>query len=529
MRRGFLSLVLHAHLPYVKHPEKEDSLEGRWLFQAITECYIPILESFERLVNDNVPFRVAVSLSPPLLEMLSDPLLLSRYEHYLEVLRELADKEIFRTRDDPRLNALAIMYKAGFERLLDRFLTVYGRDLVAPWKQFEEMGVVELLSTAATHGYLPLLLHKEAVQAQVKAGLTAFRRHFGHSPEGFWLPECAYSGGVEAPLKEQGITNFILETHGVLFASPRPRFGFHAPILTRGGILAFGRDPDCSKQVWSAEEGYPGDGAYREFYRDIGYDLPLEYLGDALPEGVRAPTGIKYHRVTDRKSDYKDLYDPHSARAKAWEHARNFVFWRDREAEHWKNILGREPIMVAPYDAELFGHWWYEGPLWLEYVFRALAENPTLKAITPSEYRGYYPINQIAEPAVSSWGHKGYHEVWLEGSNDWIYRHLHDSQERLINISTLSKNARGLGRRALSQASREMLLAESSDWPFIMKTGSVVGYAKERFAGHISRLQRLLDEIEDGSPDPEYLKELELKDSVFEGIDLADLFAASGV
>ena len=167
----------------------------------------------------------------------------------------------------------------------------------------------------------------------------------------------------------------------MLFSTPRPRFGYHAPVVTPHGLLAFARDPDCSKQVWSADEGYPGDPWYREYYRDIGYDLPLEYLGKALPGNTRVPLGIKYHRVTDRKSNYKDFYRPDIAKARAWEHAGNFMFWRNKEAEFWKDLYGRRPLMVAPYDAELFGHWWYEGPLFLENLLRRMAqERLTCKA-----------------------------------------------------------------------------------------------------------------------------------------------------
>jgi len=527
MTLGFLCLILHAHLPFVKHPETEDSLEGRWLFQAISECYLPLLLALKRLLEDDVPFRVGVSLSPPLLEMLSDPLLKERYKKHLRNQIELSEREVERTSGDPRLQSLARMYRDTFQDLYRHYTETFREDLITPWKELESQGRVELLASAATHGYLPLLLHEKAVRAQVKTGVAAYKKHFGHSPKGFWLPECAYSPEIERALAGEGISSFILETHGVLYATPRPRYGYHAPIVTPNRLLAFGRDPDCSKQVWSAEEGYPGDGAYREFYRDIGYELPIEYLGNALPNGCRVPTGIKYHRVTDRRSQHKELYEPEVARMRAREHAHNFVFWRKKEAEYWSGVLGRAPVMVAPYDAELFGHWWHEGPLWLEFMFRKLAEEPdVVKPITPSEYVMYYPVNQVAQPATSSWGYKGYHEVWLEGSNDWIYRHLHGSQERLISVSASCPNARGLLRRALNQAVRELLLAQSSDWPFIMKTGSVPEYAKSRFTGHIQRLEALLDQIEEGAPDPVFLRQIEESDSVFADLDLAGLFTA---
>ncbi len=517
---GFLCIVLHAHLPYVKHPELPDSLPERWLFQAMTECYIPLLRTFGKLVSDGVRYRVTVSLSPPLIEMLSDPLLMKRYERYLEVLADLGDREIARTAGDPGQNRLARAYKDNLEKAMQDFKVEYGRNLLSAWDALSTAGAVELITSSATHGYLPLLLSRPAVGAQVRTGLSSFRKHFRSDPKGFWLPECGYCPEVEPFLREGNVSYFMLETHGVLLANPRPKMGFHAPIVTPGHLYAFGRDPDCSKQVWSAEEGYPGDGAYRDFYRDIGYELPIEYLGDALPGGERAPTGFKYCRVTDRRSDYKEVYEPEAAALRTEEHARNFLFWRAKEAEHYGQRNGRPPVMLAPYDAELFGHWWYEGPLFLENLLRLAGAYGGVRTATPSDYLSMYPVNQVAEPAGSSWGYKGYNEVWLEGSNDWIYRHLHECQERMASAAERHRDARGLAKRALDQAAREVFLAQSSDWPFILKTKSVPDYARRRFVTHVGRFQNLLDQVEEGAVDPILLERLEEADSIFTGSDL---------
>ena len=521
--------MLHAHLPYVKHPELEDSLQQRWLFQAMTECYIPLLEAFGRLVSDGIRFRVTVSLSPPLLEMLADPMLRERYKRYLRNLAELGEKEVQRTAPDHVMNRLARMYAARAEEVLHMYTDVYHEDLVGAWAALSRTGAVELITSAATHGYLPLLLSQPAVGAQVRTGLSTFRRHFGANPRGFWLPECAYCPEVEPFLREGNVSYFILETHGVLLAQPRPRFGFHAPLVTPGRLAAFGRDPDCSKQVWSADEGYPGDGAYRDFYRDIGYDLPASYLGDALPGGEAGPTGFKYHRVTDRKSQFKEPYNPERALERASEHAANFLYWRSREAEHYGALNGRAPVMVAPYDAELFGHWWYEGPAFLEELFRLVARQDRIVMATPSDYLAVCPVNQVAEPARSSWGYKGYNEVWLEGSNDWIYRHLHVCQDQMVEVVGKHPEARGLARRALDQAAREILLAQASDWPFIMKTGSVPEYAKSRFVSHLGRFRALLCQVEEGAVDPIFLGQLEEADGIFAGADLASSWRQDAV
>jgi 1,4-alpha-glucan branching enzyme len=196
------------------------------------------------------------------------------------------------------------------------------------------------------------------------------------------------------------------------------------------------------------------------------------------------------------------------------------MFWRNKEAEYWNEVYGRRPIMVAPYDAELFGHWWYEGPLWLENLIRRMArERQRVKLISPSQYREHYPVNQPAEPAVSGWGYKGYHEVWLEQSNHWIYRHLHHCEMRMARLSEDFKHAKGLAQRALNQAARELMLAQASDWPFIMKAGTVYQYAVNRFVTHIGRFLRLAEQIQTGAVDPVFLKHLEQADTIFPDLD----------
>ena len=527
MAKGFLSIVLHAHLPFVKHLDAEDCLEQRWLFQAITETYIPLLNKLLKLAEDSLPGKITISLSPPLLEMLADTLLQERYMKHLEHLIELAEKETVRLRGDINLEPLARMYLNRFKQTYSDYVDRFKRNLIQPWATLESEGYVELSTSAATHAYLPLMLTKESIRAQVRTGINTFRRHFGHTPRGFWLPECAYTPDVEPVLKQEGVEYFVMETHGVLFSTPRPRFGYHAPVVTPTGLLVFARDPDCSKQVWSADEGYPGDPWYREYYRDVGYDLPLDYLGEALPNNTRVPIGIKYYRVTDRRSEYKDFYRPDVARHRAWEHAGNFIFWRNKEAEFWKDVYDRRPVMVAPYDAELFGHWWYEGPLFLDNLLRRMAqEKQHVKPITLSQYREYYPVNQPAEPSVSSWGYKGYHEVWLEQSNHWIYRHLHHCEMSMAQLSEDFKHATGLAERALNQAARELMLAQASDWPFIMKSGTVHQYAVNRFVTHIGRFLKLASQVEAGAVDPGFLKHLEHTDTIFPDIDFR-IFAAS--
>jgi 1,4-alpha-glucan branching enzyme len=205
---------------------------------------------------------------------------------------------------------------------------------------------------------------------------------------------------------------------------------------------------------------------------------------------------------------------------KAAEHAGNFMFNRERQIEHLFGVIGRKPIIIAPYDAELFGHWWFEGPRWLEFLLRKIAyDQDTLRTITPSEYLQENPTLQVLQPSLSSWGHNGYSEVWLNGSNDWIYRHLHKAAERMVELARVHPHADGVTRRALQQAARELLLAQSSDWAFIMKTGTMTSYAVKRTHDHIARFTRLYHDLQRGTIDENWLRDVEWKDNIFPRID----------
>jgi 1,4-alpha-glucan branching enzyme len=520
MARGSVALLLHAHLPFVRHPEHEDFLEERWLYEAITETYLPLLEMLDALERDHVPTRLTISLSPTLLGMFADPLLRARYLRHLDRLVELAEKEERRTRGDPAFHRVAAMYLGRFSRSRAAFLTDWQQDLIGAFRAFQERGLIDIITCGATHGFLPLLdVTPGAVRAQVEVAAAEYRRFFGRGPEGFWLPECAYYPGLDVELAHVGVRYFLVDTHGIAHANPRPVYGVYAPIACESGVAVFGRDPDSSKQVWSAEEGYPGDFWYRDFYRDIGFDLELSYVRPYLPPtGQRLHTGLKYHRITG-KNDHKEPYDPDRARERAEAHASDFVEARRRQVEWLAEAMDRPPIIVCPYDAELFGHWWFEGPLWLELVLRRLATAGDIVAATPGDDLDRHPTVQLATPSGSTWGWKGYSEVWLAGENDWIYRHLHAAAERLHALCRRYPSADERTRRALTQALRELLLAQASDWAFMMSRHTTVDYAVCRTRDHLLRVERLCDEVERDAVDDLALGTLEETDNLFPTLD----------
>ncbi|MFP4012595.1 MAG: glycoside hydrolase family 57 protein [Chitinispirillaceae bacterium] len=520
---GFLCMVLHAHLPYVRHPEIDYIMEENWLFEALTETYLPLLSVFENLLIDRVPFRITMSLTPPLCSMLNDELLQSRYCRHIDRLIELAQKEIRRTRNDPQLNRTANMYLERFLQYKQIFEQKYSCNILPGFRALQDAGVLEIITSGATHGYLPnMQFNRQAVRAQIEVAVQSYSDFFGRPPKGIWLPECGYFPGLEKYLHEAGIRFFFMETHGVLFADPRPTYGTFAPIHCKEApVAAFGRDVESSRSVWSAEEGYPGHPAYREFYKDIGFDLDLDYIRPYIdPAGIRINTGIKYHRITDKNTKIKQLYNHYEALRIASEHAGNFMFSREGQIRNASKVMDRPPCIVAPYDAELFGHWWYEGPEWLNFLIRKTAfEQNIYRMITPSEYLEIFPDNQVCAPSFSSWGEGGYSHVWLNESNDWIYPHLHRIEDRMVECAREHPDAQGILKRALNQMARELLLAQSSDWAFIMKTGTTVQYARRRTREHIASFLQLYSKVKEQRIDEGQLALLESHNNIFPDID----------
>jgi 1,4-alpha-glucan branching enzyme len=517
MASGYLALVLHAHLPFVRHIEYPEFLEEDWLFEAMTETYIPLIAMCDDLFSRGATFKFTMSLTPPLLEMLSDSALQARYEKRLVKLVELAHREVARTAGQPE-HRVAVMYRDRFVAAHRIFVERCRYNLVSAFAEIQRRGNIEIIASCATHAILPLLETSNGVRAQIRIGVENYKKHFGVSPRGFWLPECAYSQPVEEYLREAGIDYFLIDTHGLLFSRPRPKYGIFAPVLTRSGVAAFGRDPESSKQVWSSKEGYPGDGLYREFYRDLGYDADYEYIRPYL-HGVtfRRGVGIKYHKVTGNVALHeKQIYEPQPAQEKAAEHAGNFMFNREQQVKYYASALGIEPIIVAPYDAELFGHWWFEGIDFLRYLFLKLYyDQKTLATATLSECVAQHRRLQVVDLCTSTWGAGGFFEVWVNGTNDWIYRHIHKAEERMVELACTHQSSTGLVERALNQMARELLLAQSSDWPFVMTTGTQVPYAQKRVRDHINRFNRLYWEIKSSSIDEGFLSDLETKDNIF--------------
>ncbi len=519
MPSGSIALILHAHLPFVRHPEHEHFLEEDWLFEAITETYIPLLRMMQRLVDDRVPFKFTMSITPTLCAMLQDELLRERYVRHLDLLIDLAAREQKRNRKHPKLRELAEFYFDMFLGSRCFFAEQWKCDLLAAFRELQETGTLEIIGCAATHGLLSLIQRqsREAARAQILIGRDMYVDLFGRNLAGFWLPECAYAPGLESLLQEANIRWVVLDAHGMMFGRPPPRRSIYAPCYTPAGPAVFARDCDSSRQVWSAHEGYPGDPAYREFYRDVGFDLPMEHLGP-IARGSRRFAGVKYHRITGRGEE-KGLYDREAAEKAVEMHAAHFVKQRRRQLREL-SALGFDPIVVVPFDAELFGHWWFEGPRFLDLVIREAVKNEDLCWATPSEYLATHPTQQAIQPAASTWGENGYLAVWLDQNNAWIYPHLHVAIQRMSEAARKhAEDSSPLADRVLKQLARELLLAQSSDWAFLIKTGTAKEYATKRTLDHLGRFNRLHDQFAANHVDEKFLRDCEWRDNLFPNLN----------
>jgi 1,4-alpha-glucan branching enzyme len=521
--KGRLALVLHAHLPYVRHPEYPRFYEESWFFEAVAECYLPLLTAMAAWNRDGVPWRLTLTLTPTLCAMLDDALLRSRTERYLVEWLELAAKETERHLLQPEFCAVAEFYQERGAALLEQWRTLRG-DLLGAFRRHQDDGHLEILTCAATHALLPLWLEQPAaIRAQLAVAKADYHRHFGRWPDSLWLPECAWDPALEPFLAEAGLRRFVVEAHGLVFATPRPRCATFAPVVTPGGLTVFGRDPASARQVWSRHGGYPGDPRYREFHQDLAHDAEWEYLRPHLP-GVpeRVFTGFKYHRVSTGAGP-KEIYQRAAALAAVRDHAEHFVAQRaDVVSAAAAEMPDREPLVVAPFDAELFGHWWFEGPEFLDAVVRRTATEPRLELTHLREFAAEFPGQQVAVPARSSWGEGGHLGVWLDESNAWMLGPVQAATAEMIRL------ARGFARttppepieRMLRQAGRELLLAQASDWPFLVKMATAGAYPAERFRQHVGNF-RLLAAALSGDPAaaPPELAELERRHPLFPDLD----------
>ncbi|MDX1683132.1 MAG: 1,4-alpha-glucan branching protein domain-containing protein [Phycisphaeraceae bacterium] len=561
---GDFCLVLHGHLPYVLHhgtwPHGED-----WLYEAAAETYLPILEVIEQIHEQGAWPGITLGLTPVLLEQLGHDRfkagLVDYFDEHIE--RAKRDAADFRKSDDPagpHLAYLAERWEAFYTQQRDQFEAI-DRDLPGAFAQWAEKGSIEILTSNATHGYMPLLSDDSSLRAQMRAGVATSEKHLGFKPTGMWLPECAYRPrgpwtppvpwagredrpGVEHFIAEAGVDHFFVEHHllensrseGVTDDGGRevgwdagkqdPGRGWYSvnePVwaYSSGGlppeeekVAAMARDPEICERVWSGRIGYPADGTYLEFHRKHG--------------GRR---GLRYWKITAPKTDLGDKqpYVPDDIQSKVHEHAQHFCDSVRRRLAAHRERTGRRGVVVASFDAELFGHWWFEGPAFLRDVLLTLHHDESVAVKTSAGRLEEHPPDKVASLPEGSWGDGGDHRVWANEQTGWMWEQIYRAEATFGRLTCeLEWEKDDKVRELLELAGRELLLLQASDWPFVIRRGQAVDYGIKRFALHGDRFEKLADAAERMAAgekltelDQLHIEEATAHDPVFEHLDLA--------
>jgi 1,4-alpha-glucan branching enzyme len=507
--KGYFALVLHTHLPYVRKngawPVGED-----WLYQVMSETYLPLLGMLAQLEDEGLTSCLALTMTPVLAEQLADPYIKERFCEYLKVMSEHAadDGRDFQYFGDERRKALADAYQAEYRRKLLAFTAIDG-DLLGALASFEEMGLVETIGSAATHAFLPGL-SEESVRSQVLIGLESHRARFGTDPAGFWVPECAYRPGIEDLLESEGV-RYLLADSTALWRLPST----YPYKVGPSGVAVLARSERAHLNAWDDRAGYPTDGRY--------LDSTKYYQG----------SGLHYWKVTGPATgiEDKEIYEPGEAQARALDHARHFIAEVESELGSAPpppgngGLAGPRPLVLASYDTEFLGHGWKEGLYWLEITLRSLARYEQVRSITPSRYLEDNPPSTSTPLRQTTWGTGKDDSTWINPRTGWMWVDLGKARQRLSGLS--AHRGRGaLEDRALAQAAREVLLLESSDWPYMVAKDRAKEYAIERFRSHLERFCAIADGLETGELKKleSKLSEIEDADNIFPRLDLDTVF-----
>ncbi|MGB8952372.1 MAG: 1,4-alpha-glucan branching protein domain-containing protein [Candidatus Aminicenantales bacterium] len=546
MNRRYFCLVLHSHIPFVlAHGSWPHGMD--WLYEAAAESYLPLLEVLFRLVEEGVSPQINISFTPVLADQLKNKNFQKGFDDYLrmKITAACEDHKHFLKTGNKELYRLAVFWEDWYKKRLRNFHEKFHGDIIRSFRTLQDEGQIEILTSAATHAYFPLLSHDESIQHQILQGRHVYRRFFGQEARGFWLPECAYRPGyawkrpfgpggaylrqgVDEVLKKGNLKYFFVDSHllkggeaqGVymerfpslklLWEKYREEYSPpqeslkdpYFPYVAHPSHMAFlVRDEVSGIQVWSRSTGYPGDEWYLEFHKK------------------HFPGGMRYWRITSSGSDLavKEPYDLRQTQERLEAHSSHFV-----HILHEALKAKSEGVIVALYDTELFGHWWFEGPEWLYLVLKKLSQS-AVQPMAASRCLEHIPPRTIISLPEGSWGKGGFHWIWLNEDTSWIWEKIYQIEEDAVR---LKKKAVLQNQRVLRQFFREKFLLESSDWPFLVSTWSARDYAEARAAEHFQRASTLAGWLSHRtrlSPAEEtLLKVWEKEDHLFEEITDSD-------
>ena len=549
MTIGSFVFMLHSHLPYYR-------MAGMWpfgeenLYECMSETYVPLLNAISELYEEEgIKAKLTVGITPILAEQLNDHHLQEGFVEYLDSRIAAVAKDLDRYPDpkvehSQHLKYLAKYYFDWFNHIKDCFVNKYNKDLIAAFKKYQDLGCIEITTSGATHGFSPLLATDSNLNAQFKIGSDTTKRLFGKKAKGAWLPECAYRQGyefvgkdgqkkwrpaIEVTLQNNDIEYFFTESHvieGGNSVGHRRVVGIYGNIeyiplpereatgydtysaywLPDAQVAVMGRNDRAGFQVWSAADGYPGDGVYREFHKKDD------------------KSGMNYWRITSSNTDLGDkmLYDPVLAMNQVNSNSDHYTTLLYHLLNDYKKANNKNGLIMVSFDTELYGHWWFEGVEFIKQVVRKLHNFlPEIERLTAGEYLEKHPPVDTIQIPESSWGQGGHFYVWLNHLTEWMWPIINGCEKRIIDIVAKYEKLPEdkLLHRALNQLARENLLLQSSDWPFLITTWQAKDYATERFEEHVARFEKIADMIEAGNINEEELVKIESIDNCFPVID----------
>ncbi|MHA1912741.1 MAG: 1,4-alpha-glucan branching protein domain-containing protein [Promethearchaeota archaeon] len=519
--RGYFGLVLHGHIPWCKKSGTWPAGE-EWLMEAMNETYIPFLNILRELKEKKVKVAITINITPVLAEQLADEYMKQRFSEYMDDLKKRANNDIKRFKNHPVRKKIAQYHLNTIEKIIGTFYHNYYRDILGSFKWFQEEGMIELITCAATHGFLPLFRSDSGIFSQIQVAVDAHKKHFNSEPKGIWLPECAYRPreyrnndfreSIDYWLNNSNIEYFFVDSHGILNAEiieHKSKNDLHTNVgyMLESGVSVFGRNKRTSRQVWDAKIGYPGNEYYREFHRKDN------------------ESGLRYHRISDKNQLEKDLYNIEKAVTKTEFHANHFINLLNSEIQDLPDSQKFNGVIISPFDFELYGHWWGEGHLWLKKVIELINLDDKLEMITISDYNAKYKEQfSTIRMQPSSWGEGGDFRVWKNPEHGWVWPYINGSIKELEVILENKPIPDKWEERILKQVARELLLMEGSDWPFLLYTMQAKEYANQRFHHHHQRFLKLIWAAKDISDrdrlSQQDLEQIESIDSCFPEINI---------
>jgi len=533
---AFVSFLLHGHLPFVYHPEKNKFLEEDWFNEAMTEVYIPLVIMLHELKDKNIKNSFTISLSPTLLSMMSNELLIKKFTSYLDQRIIFLENEVnnYIQFDQSNSNLKSSYNLLNFyKNISDKFINKYQKNIINEFRILRNKNIIEIITTSITHTFSPNFQpYPHYLKLQISSAISDFNSYFGFKPDGFWLPECGYFEGLEQILLENKIKYTIIEAHGILMGDTLPINGVYSPVFSDNGFAFFPRDIDSAKNVWSRQEGYPASVEYRDFHKDIGTEWSdnsrvKKMLHKNIDnEYIKSFTGIKYWAIGEDSNGNKKSYNPFFAKEMTKIHANDFLDKRETINKKISKSMNKPPLFTAPYDMELFGHWWFEGIDFLKNIAVEADKRKNISLTTFSSYLKEYNNHQVINPQYSTWGQNGFSQVWNNENNNRLIIDSHeilDKYEKII-FDIKSKNIENNSneKKALVMLTKILFLLTSSDWPFLINSG-IAAYPTKRFYIHKEDFEKLYIQIENKKIDKKILKDLNFKYPVFSNIKYKDL------